>query len=322
MNSIDSENEKLSKKMISECINALNNNQEDFTSDEYHHMYHLARDGHIEDFQKIFLKRVFDKNSTDTKPSSSKIPSPNTSEFLKEIESNKEVIKKYASLINRLESEKSETHKENKKLTNEVELHKKLIEKSLSKIHQLENEKSELQSQIQQTRIDEKIPGYVDNVKSELDLDDSHFISMSRTWAISGCLFALAAVFCSFYTLYLHIDFTTIKSIELVYVFTRGLIGITILSWLAYICLSNAKKYTHESIRRKDRRHALMFGQVFLQIYGSTATKEDAILVFKDWNMSGDSAFSDRMEQPPGIQTLLGTAREKLKAAVIDKSSE
>ncbi|HCM9225247.1 TPA: hypothetical protein N5N97_001412 [Enterobacter bugandensis] len=62
-----------------------------------------------------------------------------------------------------------------------------------------------------------------------------------------------------------------------------------------------------------------MFGQVFLQIYGSTATKEDAVLVFKDWNMSGDSAFSDHTDQPPGITTLFETAKEKLKSSLADK---
>ncbi|EKN3739697.1 TPA: hypothetical protein U5E00_000073 [Yersinia enterocolitica] len=54
-------------------------------------------------------------------------------------------------------------------------------------------------------------------------------------------------------------------------------------------------------MRRKDRQHALSFGQLFLQIYGSSATKEDAMLVFKDWNMSGDSAFSKAADTPPNI---------------------
>ncbi|EEW6222079.1 TPA: hypothetical protein L3375_003581 [Escherichia coli] len=65
-----------------------------------------------------------------------------------------------------------------------------------------------------------------------------------------------------------------------------------------------------------------MFGQVFLQIYGSTATKEDAIQVFKDWNMSGDSAFSDQMDYPPSFQTLWSTAKEKIKPSHSEKSSD
>ena len=63
-----------------------------------------------------------------------------------------------------------------------------------------------------------------------------------------------------------------------------------------------------------------MFGKIFLQIYGSTATKEDAINVFKDWNMSGDSAFSEPTEQPPGVQTMFASAMEKLSPK--DKNKE
>ncbi|TNP60755.1 hypothetical protein FIB39_22935, partial [Escherichia coli] len=110
--------------------------------------------------------------------------------------------------------------------------------------------------------------------------------------------------------------------LQLIYIFTRGLVGIAILSWLSYICLSNSKKYTHESIRRKDRRHALMFGQVFLQIYGSTATKEDAIEVFKDWNISGDSAFSGQTEQPPSFASFVNTIKDKVKVTGSDKETD
>ncbi|HAS0824840.1 TPA: hypothetical protein I3317_004691 [Enterobacter cloacae subsp. cloacae] len=64
-----------------------------------------------------------------------------------------------------------------------------------------------------------------------------------------------------------------------------------------------------------------MFGQVYLQIYGTTASKEDAILVFKDWNMSGDSAFSGQTEQPPNSLSFISNAKEKLKSTVEPKES-
>ena len=63
-----------------------------------------------------------------------------------------------------------------------------------------------------------------------------------------------------------------------------------------------------------------MFGQVFLQIYGSTATKEEAIEVFKDWNMSGGSAFSDQTEQPLGVTGLLQLAKDKLTSSLPKKA--
>lgn len=199
-------------------------------------------------------------------------------------------------------------------LSRDNEEKNKNLENLIVKIKSLQDENNELRSQVQQQRIDEKIPTYVNNVKSDLGSDDNHFITMSIIWSIFGGIFGVLAVTSAFYTLYINIELKDLGDLQLMYIFTRGLIGIAILSWLSYICLSNSKKYTHESIRRKDRRHALMFGQVFLQIYGSTATKDDAIVVFKDWNMSGDSAFSDQTEQPPGLMSLWNAAKDKVKA--------
>lgn len=232
------------------------------------------------------------------------------------------IINKYTKII-------SENNHKNKKLIEEIQTlrhnindKEELITEFTNKINGLVKSNNELQTRFQQSRIDQKIPEYVDNVKADLGGDDIHFIRMSKNWAFAGGALGLAAVIFSFISLYFSIDFDKAKGFELFYFFSRGLIGISILTWLSYICLSNAKKYTHESIRRKDRRHALMFGQVFLQIYGSTATKEDAIQVFKDWNMSGDSAFSDQTDHPPSIHTLLDIAKEKFRSSTKEKSAE
>jgi hypothetical protein len=322
MNSNEPDHNDNYSKSSTECIDSLNKHADDFTSEEYNYLYNLVRDGKINEFQQHFLKRMFDNAGKKSVKSSFKDSPSSVKGFLDEIKENRKIIEHLTVTTSELENKNNEISLENRILSKDIEKQKDLLTKSLNKIQQLENTNIELQSQIQQTRIDEKIPSYVDNVKSELGLDDNHFMTMSKVWAIAGCLFALAAVWFSFHTLYLQIDFSNVKDFELLYLFTRGLIGISILSWLSYICLSNAKKYAHESIRRKDRRHALMFGQVFLQIYGSTATKEDAILVFKDWNMSGDSAFSDQTDQPPGIQTLWDATKEKLKSSLTEKSSE
>ncbi|MCW2105391.1 UNVERIFIED_ORG: hypothetical protein M2402_002559 [Rahnella aquatilis] len=228
----------------------------------------------------------------------------------------------------------SELEEENKKLTSIFVAYRNQLEKlteqlKTSNIEQKDKDSAikdlnaqviELRGKVQQNRIDEKIPGYVDGVKEKLDTDDNYFIKMSNRWAIAGGISATGAIISAFVTFFFKVNFINITNTELIYVFTRGLLGIALLSWLSYICFSNSKKYTHESIRRKDRQHALMFGKIFLQIYGTTATKEDAINVFKDWNMSGDSAFSDPTEQPPGVQTLIASAMEKLSPK--DKNKE
>ncbi|HBP4752542.1 TPA: hypothetical protein L5111_000001 [Escherichia coli] len=180
---------------------------------------------------------------------------------------------------------------------------------------ELKLQNQELSSKIQQNKIDEKVPEYVLGVKAKLQQDDKDFTAMSYNWAIAGILFSLLSISAAFLTFFYKIDIKDTTPIELFYYFTRGLLGVALLSWLSYFCLNNSKKYTHEAIIRKDRQHALMFGEVFLQIYGSTATKQDAIDVFKDWNMSVNSAFADKTQPPPSLFNILGTLVDKKTAA-------
>lgn len=325
-NDIDKGNaEDVNDALSKEYFNLLNNSSGIFTIEQYQYLQHLITSRNFEKFKRMYWKHLMNSKSKDRGIISKdyvdyfreKFPSDSDElPFLKKSISNYEdQIKALNFDVKFLKSKVTESddiiHGKDKELKQAYE-----------NLKNLKMANSELASRIQQERIDQKIPGYVDSVKKDLGADDLHFISLSKTWAILGAIFGISAVIFSLISLYSSIDFKNAKGFELFYLFTRGLIGISILSWLSYICLSNSKKYTHESIRRKDRRHALMFGQVFLQIYGSTATKEEAVLVFKDWNMSGDSAFSDQTEQPPGVQTLWEATKEKIKSSVSEKSSE
>ncbi|WP_407251913.1 hypothetical protein [Klebsiella pneumoniae] len=53
-----------------------------------------------------------------------------------------------------------------------------------------------------------------------------------------------------------------------------------------------------------------------------TFPKEDAIEVFKDWNISGDSAFSGQTEQPPSFASFLNTIKDKVKVTGSDKETD
>ncbi|EPA4280236.1 hypothetical protein ACQ3X0_002747 [Escherichia coli] len=304
--------------ILNDRSNNLNENERAYLSD-------LLRDGDLYNFRDYYRKLIKKKKMNQNNKEEVFFGSEQNealNNLRQEQKKYRELADSYAKRLADIEEYSSILHLRNENLENLVSEKEALLEQSVSRIKQLEASNNELQSRVQQERIDEKIPGYVDSVKSELSSDDLYFIKMSQVWAFAGCFCGVLAVVASFYTLYATVDFNNLKGFELVYIFTRGLIGISILSWLAYICLGNSKKYTHESILRKDRRHALMFGQVFLQIYGSTSTKEDAVLVFKDWNMSGNSAFSDKTELPPGIQSLWDSAKEKIKPSAPDKSPE
>lgn len=313
-----------------EATDLLNNNIEYLSKIEYDFLLNLINTRDYKSFREniwhFFQQRkkqndVGENNINSNDSVSHKVDKYKIHTLTKEINIIQKSLSEYMSRLTEVEEANSILTLRNKTLENAFNEKDTQINESNKKIKTLEGINADLLSKVQQERIDEKIPNYVSNVKSELGSDDAHFIKMSIIWAMAGVCFGIAAVSMSLYTLFLKIDFININASELFYIFSRGLIGITILSWLSFICLGNSKKYTHESIRRKDRRHALMFGQVYLQIYGTTASKEDAILVFKDWNMSGDSAFSGQTEQPPNALSFISNAKEKLKSTVEPKES-
>ncbi|MGV4241353.1 hypothetical protein ACV8TC_18235 [Citrobacter freundii] len=305
-------------------FNLLNESADFLSPGQSDYLLDLIKKGEIKEFNKLYwgiLSQRKSKNKTNDLFNSN---NKGSEYFNNSIEENlilREQIDQLREKVNKAETSLVRNEALAKNFERSILEKDSLLEQYKIKIAQLESSNNELSSRVQQERIDQKIPGYVESVKDDLSSDDDHFILMSQIWAGVGVLFGILAVVFSFISMYITIDFKISKGFELFYLFTRGLIGISLLSWLSYICLSNSKKYTHESIRRKDRRHALMFGQVFLQIYGSTATKEDAVLVFKDWNMSGDSAFSDQTEHPPSIQSLWDAAKEKIKPSTEKSTS-
>jgi hypothetical protein len=315
--------EKDNESLKENCIKMLENSADILSAEQFDYLLELIKTGQLREFRRLYWDHLSQHKSKEEMADSFK-NNNSISKFFNNNLEDKLILKKEINVLRKKlhNAEKNLVINEAHSSNLELAMKKKdsQLESFRTKVNQLETSNNELLSRVQQERIDQKIPGYVENVKNDLGSDDEHFILMSKVWAAIGGVFGVLAVVFSFISMYITIDFNTSKGFELFYLFTRGLIGISLLSWLAYICLSNSKKYTHESIRRKDRRHALMFGQVFLQIYGSTATKEDAVLVFKDWNMSGDSAFSDQTERPPSIQTLWDAVKEKLKATS-DKSS-
>lgn len=322
------DNENFSKE---EALKILNGNTDLLTKVEFDFLLGLINSGNLKAFKDNywgFLKANKEKNIENndiefinTDFDNRKYDNLKIKSLASELKRMQRTVADYVTRLSEVEDANRILAVQNKSLEIGFSDKDKLLNESMKKIQHLENINVDLQSKVQQERIDEKIPTYVNNVKSELGSDDTHFIRMSIIWAVAGVIFGLSAVGMSIYTLFLKIDFSNITTSELIYIFTRGIIGILILSWLSFICLGNSKKYTHESIRRKDRRHALMFGQVYLQIYGATASKEDAILVFKDWNMSGDSAFSGQTELPPNLLSIFSNLKEKIKSSSESKET-
>lgn len=282
--------------------------------DDYIHLYKLVEDGQCEGIDEAIA--IIEQNHETELNEIRK----------KNIVSNGLLNKDLSGLIDKSDSFSSKLYKIDKKLESMHELNSKLEAdnaKLLKKINaiitdniQLTTENTELKARSQQQKIDEKIPSYVSKVSGKLDKDDLFFTNMARNWSILGIIVTFLAVAAAFYTFsqgtHLLTNNEQIKWVSILYIFIRGTLGIGLLSWLALVCFSNSRNYTHESIRRKDRQHALSFGQLFLQIYGSSATKEDAMEVFKDWNMSGESSFSKGAETPPNMLQTVKSAMQSV----------
>lgn len=299
--------------------------REILTLSEYKKLSTLLEQKNLDEFDRFFDRFIHRRPASSSSyiPPYAKVvqnPEPELYERINsdlelQLEEAQNAYKSQNELISSLEKQILST-------ANKIELLSNQSKEKDHKIAELMKINHNLQSKIQQNKIDEMVPEYVKGVKAKLQQDDKDFTKMSLIWAVSGIVFALLAISAAFLTFFFKLDIKGTTLTELFYYYTRGLLGVALLSWLSYFCLNNSKKYTHEAIIRKDRQHALMFGEVFLQIYGSTATKQDAIDVFKDWNMSANSAFSDKTQQPPSLFNMLGSLLDKKSAANDDKVSE
>jgi hypothetical protein len=316
-----------SNEKIHELMKILDYSWENkkLSKNEYNQLIAKLKKGDIVFIEDYLIKKGIDKKIIDDLPTTDGVKSrrkryihsysPHNEEndykyFEDKIEEREGLLHEFQRKNNALSAKLKQTENHNNNMRGELNVLIKQIQKlesaksSLSEtVQNLMSENSELKNQSQQNRIDEKIPEYVEDVSLKLDAADLFFTKMSKYWSITGVVLAMFAVTAAFYTFFDGLeaisDITKLTPTAIIYTFVRGGLGIALLSWISYVSFSNARNYTHESILRKDRQHALTFGRLFLQIYGSTATKEDAINVFKDWNMSGDTAFSSKSKTPP-----------------------
>ncbi|HGL5836909.1 TPA: hypothetical protein ACKP06_000763 [Serratia marcescens] len=314
------------------------------TTDGFDRLIKKINDGDLEDTANLlskieieYKKNININDNTNTSPNVDGHYGieENQNKHMNDIISKINFFERENSILN---MQKERSKEKNEKLTIENEKIRKITEQLVSENHimkknidKIEKENIELKNKHQQSRIDEKIPDYVKDVSHKLDVADKYFSDMSRNWSIAGLILALCAVasaFCTFiFGLDTILDSQKLTPTAIIYTFVRGGLGIALLSWVSYISFSNARNYTHESILRKDRQHALTFGRLFLQIYGSTASKEDAIHVFKDWNMSGDTAFSSKSSTPPSPLSYIHTVKNALSKTTsttknVDKANE
>ena len=167
---------------------------------------------------------------------------------------------------------------------------------------ELEEKNKEFINKTKAAAIEEKVPGYVKKATSSLSEDVIGFTCSAVIWAGAGMVFIIMAITAVLFTYLNTPDYKSLSNLQIVYLFTRGLIGVGILCWAAQYCLSMTKSFTHEIVRRKDTIHSIRFGELFLEIFGSSVTKNEAMEAFKNWNNAGNTAFNEPVENAPVVK--------------------
>jgi len=186
------------------------------------------------------------------------------------------------------------------KLESEIEslkhLHSELSheKKSLAeKAAQFETENKKLL----QERIEKKVPEYVTSAIEVLETSEKSYKSKAWWWSFYGTVVLIIAIAATVTIALFGGGFIANEGKEvswsmLMFISFKGLIVLGVLSLWAKHAFSVSNSYIHEAIKRSDRAHAINFGKLYLEIYGSTVERKELLDIFENWNIATESAFS------------------------------
>ncbi|WP_444892535.1 hypothetical protein ACJJIE_17755 [Microbulbifer sp. TRSA001] len=149
-----------------------------------------------------------------------------------------------------------------------------------------------------QGKIELKVPEFVKEAVTTLEIKETDFSSKSKNWNIQGTialgLSILAAVAALIYGSF---EFNTAAKENIDWFFfsfllIKGLIVVTLFGAWANHAYNIGNAYMHESLKRSDGIHAINFGKLYLEVYGNDVSQSDMKSIFENWNLESDSAFT------------------------------
>lgn len=148
-----------------------------------------------------------------------------------------------------------------------------------------------------QERIEKKVPEYVTSAVEVLKASEEFYRHKASQWSNQGTLVLIAAIAATVAIALYGGGFFAKTDKELgwpmlMFISFKGLIVLGVLSLWAKHAFSVSNSYIHEAIKRSDRAHAINFGKLYLEIYGSTVERKELLDIFENWNIATESAFS------------------------------
>ncbi|MBZ7062929.1 hypothetical protein FMK31_22930, partial [Klebsiella pneumoniae] len=160
-------------------LDLLNSQSENIAKHFYSHIKNLIEAGEFSEAHNnlALIEKYMTRPQMDEEPNINENET-NKRKNVKSLEPNN-----YVEHIIQLEERNSILTLQLEHYTQDLNRKNAIIEKNVKQVNSLISENKELRSQVQQQRIDEKIPTYVNDVKSDLASDDKHFILMSIIWS-------------------------------------------------------------------------------------------------------------------------------------------
>lgn len=177
-----------------------------------------------------------------------------------------------------------------KHLTEEVSSREAKLQEAVAALEQ-EKERYNIEGR---KRIEATSKTYVSKALTLLEVKEAAFHKMSKLWAGVGALSLIVGL-----VFFAYMWWSGVSAIPdplswefIILSLTKGVVAVALLGALARYAFLFSTSYMREALKNADRRHAINFGEFYLESYGAAADWSQVKDAFANWNTMGSNAFS------------------------------
>lgn len=144
-------------------------------------------------------------------------------------------------------------------------------------------------------RVRENATTYVTQALGALDFAAERYKALSGYWSLGGVVALLLGIVAAAYFGVVGLAVSNagqqLDWAHVVFFTFKGLVLIGLFIALAKYCFVYSQAFMHEALKSTERKHAINFGQFYLESYGANADWTQIKEAFEHWNISPSSSF-------------------------------
>jgi small-conductance mechanosensitive channel len=228
------------------------------------------------------------------------------------VERERQLLEKQSEISTKAIQQQIELDEARKALEEESNIRSAQFREALA---QLQQEKDKY-NETTRLKIEKTSNDYVSEALAILEKKEEQYHFISKVWSSIGAVsLGTGFLFFGWLTVTSLITFPATVTWEfIVFSLFKGVVGITFAAGLAKYAFLFSSSYMREALKNADRSHAINFGKFYLKSYGAAAEWAQVKEAFEHWNISGENAFSPRVDNGIDVSSL-----EKA-ASIIEKA--